>query len=87
MKDIKISLKKSQVNRFWQCQLTPLDEQKQFVASNAVSIAEAHFRPDYACFRAIYADDLLYWIHYGIFRSSVCYQNEAYYRLTSSKFM
>ena len=32
--------------------------QQQFVASNAVSIAEAHFNPG-AWFRAVYADDLL----------------------------
>ncbi len=39
------------------CQLEPFDNQKQFVTSNSVSIAEAHSRPDYAWFRAIYADD------------------------------
>ena len=32
------------------------DAQKQFVASNAVSIAQAHFS-EYAWFRAIYADE------------------------------
>jgi len=32
------------------------DDQKRFVASNAVSIAQAHFS-EYAWFRAIYADD------------------------------
>ncbi len=32
------------------------DDQNQFVAPNAVSIAEAHFS-DYAWFRAIYADE------------------------------
>ncbi len=32
-------------------------EQERFVASNAVSIAEAYFSPDTAWFRAIYADD------------------------------
>ncbi len=31
--------------------------QERFVASNAVSIAEAYFSPDTAWFRAIYADD------------------------------
>ena len=31
-------------------------EQEKFVASNAVSIAQAHFHPDIAWFRAIYAD-------------------------------
>jgi diamine N-acetyltransferase len=33
------------------------DEQKRFVAPNAVSIAQAHFS-EYAWFRAIYADDV-----------------------------
>jgi diamine N-acetyltransferase len=32
-------------------------EQERFVASNAVSIAQAHFDPEIAWFRAIYADD------------------------------
>jgi diamine N-acetyltransferase len=32
--------------------------QQQFVASNAVSLAEAHFNPG-AWFRAVYADDVL----------------------------
>lgn len=32
-------------------------EQERFVASNAVSIAQAHFDPDVAWFRAIYAGD------------------------------
>ncbi|MBW4444765.1 MAG: GNAT family N-acetyltransferase [Plectolyngbya sp. WJT66-NPBG17] len=32
--------------------------QEQFVASNAVSIAEAHFSPEVAWFRAIYAGDV-----------------------------
>lgn len=31
--------------------------QDRFVASNAVSIAQAHFEPDHAWFRAIYADE------------------------------
>ncbi len=33
-------------------------EQEHFVASNAVSIAEAHFEPEIAWFRAIYADEV-----------------------------
>lgn len=33
-------------------------EQERFVASNAVSIAQAHFHPEVAWFRAIYADDM-----------------------------
>ena len=32
-------------------------EQERFVASNAVSIAQAHFQPEVAWFRAIYADE------------------------------
>ena len=32
-------------------------EQKRFVASNAISIAQAHFEPGVAWFRAIYADE------------------------------
>jgi diamine N-acetyltransferase len=32
--------------------------QEPFVASNAMSIAEAHFNPDFAWFRAIYAGDV-----------------------------
>lgn len=32
-------------------------EQEKFVATNAVSIAQAHFYPDVAWFRAIYADE------------------------------
>ena len=38
------------------CDLSVLEEQKQFVAPNAVSIAQAYFS-EYAWFRAIYADD------------------------------
>jgi diamine N-acetyltransferase len=33
-------------------------EQEKFVASNAVSIAQAHFQPEIAWFRAIYADEV-----------------------------
>jgi diamine N-acetyltransferase len=32
-------------------------EQERFVASNAISLAEAHFSPEVAWFRAVYADD------------------------------
>ena len=32
-------------------------EQERFVANNAVSIAQAHFYPDVAWFRAVYADE------------------------------
>jgi diamine N-acetyltransferase len=40
------------------CRLSLAEHQKEFVASNSVSIAEAHFQPDYAWFRAIYADEI-----------------------------
>ncbi|HEU4463746.1 MAG TPA: GNAT family N-acetyltransferase [Gemmatimonadota bacterium] len=33
-------------------------EQNRFVASNAISIAQAHFYPEVAWFRAIYADEV-----------------------------
>lgn len=39
------------------CQLSVLDEQQKFVASNAMSIAQAYFS-EYAWFRAIYADTM-----------------------------
>lgn len=32
-------------------------QQRRFVASNAISIAQAHFYPEVAWFRAIYADE------------------------------
>jgi diamine N-acetyltransferase len=38
------------------CELSVRDDQKKFVAPNAVSIAQAYFSR-YAWFRAIYADD------------------------------
>lgn len=38
------------------CDLSVLEEQKKFVAPNAVSIAQAYFS-EYAWFRAIYADE------------------------------
>lgn len=38
------------------CNLSVRDEQKQFVAPNAVSIAQAYFA-DHAWFRAVYADE------------------------------
>ena len=50
--------------------LSVKEHQQQLVASNAVSIAQAHFRPE-AWFRAIYADDtpvgfvMLYDSHLG----------------------
>lgn len=38
------------------CELEPLEAQSQYVAPNALSIAQAHFNP-LAVFRAIYADE------------------------------
>lgn len=38
------------------CDLEPLEAQSQFVAPNAVSIAQAHFNPA-AVFRAVFADE------------------------------
>ena len=40
------------------CTLAVREDQKKFVAPNAVSIAQAHFS-DHAWFRAIYADDTM----------------------------
>ncbi len=37
--------------------LTVTAEQERFVASNAISIAEAHFNPEHAWFNAIYAGE------------------------------
>ncbi len=37
--------------------LSVAEHQTEFVASNAVSIAQAHFDPEVAWFRAIYADE------------------------------
>jgi diamine N-acetyltransferase len=39
------------------CNLRVAPPQEQFVAPNAVSIAQAHFEPEAAWFRAIYADE------------------------------
>ena len=39
------------------CDLKVAPQQEQFVAPNAVSIAQAYFEPDAAWFRAIYADE------------------------------
>ncbi|NJP11440.1 MAG: GNAT family N-acetyltransferase [Leptolyngbyaceae cyanobacterium RU_5_1] len=39
------------------CNLKVTPAQENFVASNAVSIAQAHFYPEVAWFRAIYADE------------------------------
>lgn len=65
-------------NLFKIIKLSVFDEQKDQVASNAVSIAEAHYNLETAWFRGIYKDDeavgfvMLYLIHedkeYGVWR-------------------
>lgn len=57
-KNSKVSLRKVTRETFWQViKLGVAEDQKKFVAPNAVSIAEAYFSPDEAWFRAIYADE------------------------------
>jgi diamine N-acetyltransferase len=46
---------KENLNDVLVLEVTP--EQRRFVASNAISIAQAHFHPEVAWFRAIYADE------------------------------
>ena len=54
----KVSLREVTRETFWQViKLGVAEDQKKFVAPNAVSIAEAYFSPDEAWFRAIYADE------------------------------
>ena len=54
----KITLREITKATVWEIlKLKPSHEQEQFVASNAQSIAEAYFQPEYAWFRAIYADE------------------------------
>ncbi len=56
-KQTEVSLREITEDTLWSIlDLEVKDEQKQYVASNATSIAEAHFS-DHAWFRAIYADD------------------------------
>jgi diamine N-acetyltransferase len=40
------------------CRLKVAPEQEQFVAPNAVSIAQAYFEPESAWFRAVYAEEV-----------------------------
>jgi diamine N-acetyltransferase len=55
--DAKVTLKEITKETLWSIlSLEVSDDQKQFVAPNAVSIAEAYFS-EHAWFRAIYADD------------------------------
>ena len=46
---------KENLDKILNLKVTP--EQEKFVADNAVSIAQAHFYPEIAWFRAIYADE------------------------------
>ena len=39
------------------CRLSVAEEDREYIAPNGTSIAEAHFWPDLAWFRAIYADE------------------------------
>lgn len=53
-----ITLREVTKENVWDvCRLQPAEHQKQFVAPNALSIAEGHDQPNYAWFRAIYADE------------------------------
>lgn len=57
--DAVVSLReitKATVRQIVQLKVAP--DQERFVASNGMSIAEAHFSPEVAWFRAIYAGDL-----------------------------
>ena len=55
--DAVVSLREITAETVWAiCQLKVAPAQEQFVASNAFSIAQAHFSP-IAWFRAIYADE------------------------------
>ena len=47
----------TQENLYEILELQVTKNQENFVASNAVSLAEAHFYPEIAWFRAIYADE------------------------------
>ncbi len=54
----KVTLREVTRETFWQViKLGVAKDQRIFVAPNAVSIAEAHFYPEEAWFRAIYADE------------------------------
>ena len=54
----KITLREITKATVWEIlKLNPSNEQEQFVASNAQSIAEAYFQREYAWFRAVYAGE------------------------------
>ena len=54
----EVSLREVNDDNFWQVvNLSVADDQRKFVASNAVSMAQAYFHREVAWFRAIYADD------------------------------
>lgn len=55
--DVEVTLREIDEDNLWSIlDLSVEEDQEKYVASNAVSIAEAHFS-DYAWFRAIYADE------------------------------
>jgi diamine N-acetyltransferase len=57
--DPEVTLREITKENLWsilRLKVTP--DQEQFVASNAVSLAEAHFEPELPYFRAIYAGDV-----------------------------
>lgn len=57
--DLEVTLReitKENLGAILRLKVTP--HQEQFVASNAVSLAEAHFEPEIPWFRAIYAGDV-----------------------------
>ena len=57
-KDAKVSLREITKDTLRPIlDLNVLENQSQFVAPNSVSIAQAHFEPDHAWFRGIYADE------------------------------
>ena len=57
--DLEVTLREiTQENWLAIVRLKVAPHQEQFVASNAMSIAEAHFHPEVAWFRAIYAGDV-----------------------------
>ena len=58
-RDSKVTLREITKETFDDfCELSVREEQKNFVAPNEYSIAEAHFNPSRAWFKGIYADEI-----------------------------
>lgn len=56
--DLEVTLREITKENLWDVlSLKVAPQQEQFVASNAVSLAEAHFEPVLPWFRAVYAGD------------------------------